>query len=311
MENEVNTEIETETELQKEEQTFPVATSTAEAIFQIFAHVGKAMKTLDVFRELSKAEFIPLKYREELTSEGAESTIASKVWQLSNNYKNVLDHISRGTYIIHPDWNGKPLSEQTRKRKTTTSANKDVNISDIITEPVIPCYGIRWDRELVSWEKQRSGVIMGQAYQDEKPVNFAKQIGTYVLYDATNVVYVGRTISETIGMYGRIRSHVYNPRRAHRWTHFSWFGLKTVNEDSTLGDNRADLATLGEIVLMETLLIEMLNPAFNDKGGDSLGVKYEQVIDPAIQEKNRQQLRDDIASMLPRLMQEAWSGKLQ
>lgn len=130
-------------------------------------------------------------------------------------------------------------------------------------------------------------------------MNFAHQVGVYILYDTINVVYVGRTVSERNGLYSRLKGHVYNPRRAHRWTHFSWFGLRVVDEENdVLGGSRGDLDCGKEIILMETLLIELLTPAFNDKGADNLGVRYDQVIDPVIHERKREQLRNDIKKIL-------------
>ena len=282
-------------------------TSMKEAVFRVLVDEDRPLNNKGAYDALMSSQ-VPQQYKDAFAKAGKRGVVnmGSTLYQLSL-YDNTVEKVARGVYAVHPDWNGEPLAKQT-KRMVETRVDQPADEGDDV-ESVIPCYGIKWDRDLVSWEKT-TGKILGQAFQDAGAVDFADQVGVYILYDGPNVVYVGRTAAGSKGLYTRLRSHVYYPRRAHRWTHFSWFGLRTVDkENPTLDGQRKDLDVNGEIMLMETLLIELLSPAFNQKGGDLLGDMYTQVTDPIIRAKERERMREDLKSMLPELMADYWRSK--
>lgn len=296
------------------ENVLPAPTSDADAVFRVFVDTRKPMKAADVQRELAASPTtIPSEFRDM-----SSSTIRELIRKLANNYDNVLEGEPYQPYIIHPDWNGKPLEEQKKVKAKAIKQQRQVkqassglplwsgqNPKDKF---VIPCYGVRWDRELICWDKT-TGSLFGRAYDDRDKVDFADQVGVYILYDMINLIYVGRTASEkNKGLYSRLKSHSTNERRADRWTHFSWFGLRVVDEENNkLAERRRDLNSDDETMLMETLLIETHSPPYNDKSGDNLGIKYEQVIDPVIHDRNTEQLKKDIREMLPGLMNDSWT----
>ena len=294
------------------EGSLPAPTTAKDAVFQVYVEVGRPLSHKELVAEFLASNLVPLSVKNKY-ADMDEKTAANKLnaftWQLANRYENVLQKTSRGVHIIHPDWNGRPLDEQrqidqpAQKRNSMPGREQDAR-EEVPEDPpaVIPCYGIRWDRELVSWDRT-TGTLFGKENPNTAPIDFASQVGVYILHDTNNVVYVGRTTMDNKGLYTRLRSHVYNPRRANRWTHFSWFGLREVDEDTgMLGGRRADLDVDSEVVLMETVLIEALSPAFNDKGGDNLGAKYEQEKDPVIKAKEQADLRESVYA----IMRERW-----
>ena len=80
-----------------------------------------------------------------------------------------------------------------------------------------------------------------------------------------------------------------------RWDGFSWFGLRDV-DDSTgvLKSFTGDFSMSDLITILESVLIEALEPPINGRRGDRMGELYQQVIDPQIQEQMR---RDYFASL--------------
>ena len=52
--------------------------------------------------------------------------------------------------------------------------------------------------------------------------------------------------------------------------------------------------------MMEALLISSLEPPFNRKGGDGLGIKYFQVPSPEIEEREAQKIAKAIAKAMAR-----------
>ncbi|WP_206678263.1 hypothetical protein, partial [Salmonella enterica] len=65
-----------------------------------------------------------------------------------------------------------------------------------------------------------------------KPVNFADRVGVYILYSGERVIYVGRITEPRLGP--RLWDHMCD-RLAGRWDRFSWFGVRTADDDGTLG----------------------------------------------------------------------------
>jgi predicted GIY-YIG superfamily endonuclease len=64
-------------------------------------------------------------------------------------------------------------------------------------------------------------------------VDFAEQLGVYLLYDRRDVVYVGRTDTRRLGK--RLYEHTTD-RLSGRWDRFSWFGLCPVTKEGKLGE---------------------------------------------------------------------------
>lgn len=160
--------------------------------------------------------------------------------------------------------------------------------------PVITSFGLYWDRAAVGWTRKPS--IYGEYQTDGAArssltrVNFGEQHGIYLLHDAREVIYVGRTTKGALGK--RLSDHTRDRLRG-RWTHFSWFGFRPVAEDGTLGEKLSDLPADFDmeklIGAFEAILIEALEPRQNRKQGDEFGdIEYRQVLDPTVEKKRLQ-----------------------
>jgi hypothetical protein len=123
--------------------------------------------------------------------------------------------------------------------------------------------------------------ILGQQQSSSTPVDFASEIGVYLLHDSRNVVYVGRTTDQPLSK--RLYQHTLD-RLNGRWDRFSWFGIYAVNNDGSLRiADSCNISLDSLIVTMEALLIEGLEPPQNRKRGDEFrAIEFLQVEDPAI-----------------------------
>jgi hypothetical protein len=145
---------------------------------------------------------------------------------------------------------------------------------------VIRNVGLLWRRDKVDWSGTPgpNGRAKLEGYLRGSPefvVDFRSQIGIYLLvddrFDDRKVVYVGEAGLGKSSLYARLKTHTRN-HLAARWTRFSWFGLRTVNDDGTLRKNqgagnrvvhRTRRQALDEY---EALLLEILEPPLNKQG---------------------------------------------
>jgi hypothetical protein len=90
-------------------------------------------------------------------------------------------------------------------------------------------------------------------------VNFAEQIGIYLLHDRERVIYVGQA---TDTLFARLKTYTTD-RLGGRWDRFSWFGLRGVDANGTLTDHRVPWSQDVVVETMEALLIESPEPPLN------------------------------------------------
>lgn len=180
----------------------------------------------------------------------------------------------------------------------TDRPNKDhANQRAAANDLLIPCYGMSWYRDQVVWGERELLGSPGRYGDNNIEVNFADQIGVYVLYEWPNVIYVGRTTDSTngSGLYDRLYDHTRHERR--KWfDRFSWFGLHSVDANQELVSHRDSLDMDEAIKAMETILIKILSPPFNDKGGDHLGPRYSQV--PEVEKRKQERAAKQISKAL-------------
>jgi hypothetical protein len=134
----------------------------------------------------------------------------------------------------------------------------------------IKCYGDFWDREAVKWTPGSEGRHLWGRKRRTKAdtVDFRRQIGVYVLFTSQReIVYVGQTGSgEKAALYGRLRRHRYG-RLRDRWPHFSWFGVRGVDEDLKLADFENKTVEKSSVLNeLESILIHLLEPRLNRQG---------------------------------------------
>lgn len=159
------------------------------------------------------------------------------------------------------------------------------------TGGIIQALGMFWRRDWVDWSSKPK--LLGQQQEGADSVNFADQIGVYLLHDGREVMYVGRATEKRLST--RLWDHTRD-RLNGRWDRFSWFGLLAVTSDGKLGTAQLNgLTTDAIITTMEALLIEGLEPRQNRKRGDALTtIEYLQVQDPEITKKATKKLLEDV-----------------
>ncbi|GHT18553.1 hypothetical protein FACS1894189_6600 [Planctomycetales bacterium] len=159
--------------------------------------------------------------------------------------------------------------------------------NDDSSYPVISSYGLLWERDKVDWTNPQP-VMNGSAYwrtstgekqsiqyndkiQDGKIINFANQIGVYILYNDEKPVYVGRALGKNSCLFIRLFEHAKQNDKQEHWNKFSWFGICPVDRDNQKIIRDAALPTYSsELVVhvLEAVLIATAAHPLNRKAGD-------------------------------------------
>jgi HB1, ASXL, restriction endonuclease HTH domain len=160
---------------------------------------------------------------------------------------------------------------------------------------LINAFGMYWARTQVLWSSTPK--ILGQQQPGSRPVDFTSQRGVYLLHDGREVVYVGRTTDQPLGV--RLRQHTAD-RLNSRWDRFSWFGVFAPSESGQLNTSvTEDFGLEMLIVTMEALLIEGLEPRQNRKRGDEFrAVEFLQAEDPEISKGKMLQVMEQLKAKL-------------
>lgn len=124
---------------------------------------------------------------------------------------------------------------------------------------------------------------MGAQLKASQAVNFAEEVGVYILYSGDRVIYVGRVTEQRLGP--RLWDHTRD-RLAGRWDRFSWFGVRAVADDGTLGPVPSGAFAVDMLVAtMEALLIEGLEPPQSRRRGDGFNAtEFIQATDPNLEQ---------------------------
>ena len=214
----------------------------------------------------------------------------------NRNYDGRIRRVARGVYeFVDPT---SPVTEPREDEDIedeldTIDEGQSTADSRIVR---VPAFGLYWEKEKVNWGRGGSG-ILGRQAAGAKEVDFSDQQGVYLLHKDRSVVYVGRT---TESLRGRLDWH-NKDKKAPRWNQFSWFGFRDVNNDTgKLEPLPREIDTRHLITILESVLIEALEPPVNGRRGDYMGVLYEQVSDPKIQELEDTKLRRMMAESLHR-----------
>lgn len=136
------------------------------------------------------------------------------------------------------------------------------------TESIVKAFGMYWDKADVYWKRKPK--LLGNQQQGAVIVDFSSQCGVYMLYNQNQIIYVGRTTERGLGE--RLFEHTTD-RLKGRWNRFSWFGLKSISEDGTLGELPEQPSTDTVIPTLEAILIEACEPSQNRKRGDDFGAR--------------------------------------
>lgn len=200
---------------------------------------------------------------ESIRNEGARSPFAKTA---PGEYTLMATGVLRQTEVTHvlPDTDLTPM----------IGAENPIPVSS----PILQNLGIRWNAALIDWSRPK---LLGRLKYAKTGVNeivdFSDQVGVYVLYDGNAPIYVGRTIDQPIRM--RLKAHMKPRSRLYgKWDGFSWFGIKSVTPDGGLTFAPRMASPDSIITLMESLLIETMQPYGNNRRGDHfLGREFDQV----------------------------------
>lgn len=166
--------------------------------------------------------------------------------------------------------------------------------SDELESGALRALGMYWQRSLVNWAPTQPK-LYGLQNIGAAQVDFARQIGVYLLHDRDRVIYVGRA---TDSLVARLKYHTTD-RLGGRWDRFSWFGLLEVQEDGQLFAGAVPWNQDVVIETLEALLIECLEPPLNRKRGDNFqAIEYLQGSDPEIQRLENQRTVANILGLL-------------
>lgn len=172
----------------------------------------------------------------------------------------------------------------------TTEAPGTTTQEEASETGALRAFGMYWKRDAVIWRGRPK--ILGRQGLAATKVNFANQIGVYLLHDRDRVIYVGRA-TDTLAT--RLMAHTMD-RLGGRWDRFSWFGLRNVGPDGELVDTFVPWGQLVVIETLEALLIESLEPPLNRRRGDNFsGVEYIQMVDPEIERLQQKRVIDQLS----------------
>lgn len=148
----------------------------------------------------------------------------------------------------------------------------------ISSKLLVQNFGLRWRRNQVNFGRRGRGgraALCGfdaaAKQADRRMVDFWEQTGVYALYDGPELVYVGRATKGDEPLGVRLAQHNRDPRKSDRWTAFSWLGFRRVNNDGSLQASYLPQRSIGTeeaARVFEGILIELLSPRLNNRGGD-------------------------------------------
>ncbi len=150
-------------------------------------------------------------------------------------------------------------------------------------------FGMFWRRSEVIWAGKPK--LLGRQSSGASDVNFAEQVGVYLLHDRERAIYVGRAADT---LFARLKAHTAD-RLSGRWDRFSWFGLREVTEDAKLSDPATAWSHEVVIETLEALLIESLEPPLNRKRGDNLAaIEYLQSANPDLEKIKKRRIMEEL-----------------
>lgn len=221
-----------------------------------------------------------------LRQQSGATPAATVAATISMYMQDELVRVDRGVYSLATTID-KPGEAATRDHSDTPEA-VPAAVSETVEEDsgFLNAFGMFWRRDEVDWE-QRGQALLGAQLKAAQSINFAEQVGVYILYSGDRVIYVGRVTEPRLGP--RLWDHTRD-RLTGRWDRFSWFGVRAVSEDGTLGPVPTGNFAIDMLVAtMEALLIEGLEPPQNRRRGDGFNAtEFIQTTDPRVERRRAQ-----------------------
>lgn len=180
------------------------------------------------------------------------------------------------------------LRSQLRETSNVDRLARD-DEADVAQSGALRAFGMYWRRDHVVWRSKPK--LFGRQGVAATKVNFADQVGVYLLHDRDRVIYVGRA-ADTLA--ARLVAHTLD-RLGGRWDRFSWFGLRNVGPNGELIDRAVSWDEPVVIETLEALLIESLEPPLNRRRGDNFaGIEYLQAVDPDIERQEQRRVIEQL-----------------
>jgi hypothetical protein len=243
--------------------------SWEEAIRIVLSEAGSAMHVSDMAEQIAARG---------LRKVGANpnASISAILSLAIQSPASQFQRVGRGEYIL------KETLETREDQKAGAEADEQ---EEALQTGALKAFGMFWQRDLVMWSGRRR--LLGRQSLGASDVNFAEQVGVYLLHDRDRVIYVGRAADT---LFTRLQAHTVD-RLSGRWDRFSWFGLRSVDSEGQLSEPSVAWTHSVVIETLEALLIESLEPPLNRKRGDNFsGAEYLQVSDPEIEGLKKKQL---------------------
>jgi hypothetical protein len=132
---------------------------------------------------------------------------------------------------------------------------------------LVGAYGELWSRQAIDWGRRgrgQKGGLLGEFGSKAAPtrVDVWDQEGVYLLHADYAVIYVGLAHGTKLGP--RLRGH-RDDHLAGRWDQFSWYGMRGVLQDGTLGVSAVNknVKTIDAVQIIEALMIRAAPGALN------------------------------------------------
>lgn len=232
-----------------------------DAIKRVLSEADRALHYTEIAERIISEE-----YRHSVGATPA-ATVASYLSTSLRDKSSPYLRVGGGQYTL------KAVAEKGGREQAVSGKRAD----DAVVTGALRAFGMFWHRDQVLWSGKPT--LLGRQGTGATNVNFADQIGVYLLHDRERVIYVGRA-SDSLSV--RLKAHTTD-RLSGRWDRFSWFGVRGVQEGGELLKAEASWGHDVVIDTMEALLIESLEPPLNRRRGDNLSsVEFTQVADQQI-----------------------------
>jgi hypothetical protein len=265
-----------------------------DAIKKVLQEDGKALH----YEEISQ-KIIERGYRDKVGATPA-ATVVSIITTDINTSGNTsaFIRVGLGEYYLKEDTPAVIIPQQQMTPAEELAEEQEIKVAaqEIIEKGLIKSFGMFWSRDYIFWKNNPS--MFGAEQNGATAVDFAGQVGIYMLHDGREVIYVGQAIEQPI--IQRLYQHT-SDRLGGRWNRFSWFGFRGVKQDGLLTDSKINYTTtIQELTdTFEAILVEGVEPRQNRKRGNSFyGIEYIQTKDPEISKQDMLTVLDTMKSQI-------------
>jgi hypothetical protein len=267
-----------------------------DAIKRVLQEEGQALH----YEEISQ-KIVEKGYRDKVGATPAAAVSSIITTDITRNGEtSAFIRVGLGEYFLKQNTPIDAATQQVVTAEEELAEEQEIQqaAEEIIEKGLIKTFGMFWSRDCIFWKNNPS--MFGAEQNGATPVDFASQVGVYMLHDGREVVYVGQAVEQSI--IQRLYQHT-SDRLGGRWNRFSWFGFKGVKQDGSLSPTRTNYATtIQELTdTLEAILVEGLEPRQNRKRGNSFyGIEYIQTKDPEISTRDMLTVLDTMRTQIIR-----------